>query len=327
MKAVWYKQLGAADEVLEIGETEKPTAGDGEVLVQVKTSGVNPVDTKRRQGGRGTMASPRVVPHFDGAGVIEAVGAGVHAGRVGERVWLYEAQWQRDDGCAAEYIALPSDRAVPLPEGMSFTEGAALGIPALTAHRCVFGDGPVEGKTVLVTGGAGAVGHYAIQFAALSGARVITTTSGGAKSELAGAAGADHVVNYREENVADRIAEITRGAGVDRVVEVELGANMAASVASLKVGGAISTYASQAEPEPKIPFYELLYKGASMHFVIVFMMPAEAKRRAIADITGWLEAGRLRHHISMELPLEEVVRAHQAVEAGAFGKVVLKVGS
>ena len=177
MRAVWYEQPGAAREVLRSGEAPTPHAGSGEVRIRLHTSGVNPVDVKRRQGGRGAMDGARIVPHFDGAGVIDEVGTGVPGARVGERVWVHEAQWQRDAGTAAEWIALPSGLAVPLPEGTSFAEGACLGIPALTAHRCVFADGEVRGRTVLVTGGAGAVGRYAVQFAKLGGAAVIATTS------------------------------------------------------------------------------------------------------------------------------------------------------
>ena len=177
MRAVWYSNFGPAEEVLEVGELPAPGAASGEVLVRVAASGVNPVDVKRRLGGRGEMSAERVIPHFDGAGVIEAVGEGVPADRIGERVWLYEAQWGSDEGSAAEWVTLRQELAVPLSSETSFAEGAALGIPALTAHRCVLGDGPVEGRTILVTGGAGAVGGYAVQFAALSGAMVIATAA------------------------------------------------------------------------------------------------------------------------------------------------------
>lgn len=325
MRAVWYSELGGAGEVLRYGEVEAPSPGPGEVLVRLATSGVNPVDVKRRQGGRGAMASATVIPHFDGAGIIEGVGEGVDMARVAQRVWLFEAQWQRDHGTAAELVALPSELAVPLPESVSFAEGAALGIPAMTAHRCVFGDGSVEGATVMVTGGAGAVGHYAVQFAALGGAKVIATTSGGAKADLAAAAGAAHLINYREGAVTERVLEITDGAGVDRVVDVELGGNLASTVPLLKTRGVIATYASQAMPEPTIPFYQLLYKNATVRCELVFLMSEEAKHQALADITEWLEAGRLKHHIAETIPLAEAVRAHQAVEAEAFGKVVLTV--
>lgn len=327
MKAIWYERTGAAREVLCTGDLEDPRPGPGEVRVRLSTSGVNPVDVKRRQGGRGAMTSPRVVPHFDGAGVIDEVGDGIPPERVGERVWVYEAQWQRDQGTAAERVTLPSELAVTLPEGTSFAEAACLGIPALTAHRSVFADGDVRGQTLLVTGGAGAVGRYAVQFARLGGAEVIATVSGPEKAEAARAAGARHVVNYREEDVASRAREISGGEGVDRVVEVEFGGNLAASLDAVKTGGVIAAYASQATPEPTIPFYQLLYKSVTVHHVLVFQMPDDAKRQAVADISRWLAESALSHHVGSHFPLEEAVAAHEAVEGGAFGKVVLDIGS
>lgn len=325
MRAVWYGELGEAAKVLRTGEMERPEPGTGEVLVRIHVSGVNPVDVKRRLGGRGSISGPRVVPHFDGAGVIEAVGPGVDPGRVGERVWIYEAQWQRTAGTAAEYVALPETLAVPLPDGTSFAEGAALGIPALTAHRCVFGDDEVSGETVLVTGGAGAVGHYAVQFAKLGGARVIATVSSEEKAALARDAGADHVVNYRKEDVAARVLELTDGHGVERIVEVELGGNLATSIEVLKRRGVIAAYASAAEPEPAVPFYAWLYKNAVLRCELVFGMTEEAKANAVDAIGHWLGDGALKHHLGPRFPLEEAVAAHEAVEAGAFGKVVLDI--
>ena len=323
MRAAWYSSFGAATDVLESGEMETPTAGAGEVLVRVSISGVNPVDVKRRQGGRGEMEAPKVIPHFDGAGVIEASGDGVAPSRVGERVWLYEAQWASPFGSAAEFCVVPSSRAVALPDGTDFDSGACLGIPALTAHRAVFGDGSVKGQTILVTGGAGAVGRYAIQFAKLGGATVLATVSSEAKADLAADAGADVVIDYKEEDVVARVMKSTDGDGVDRVVEVELGGNLATSLEVLQVNGVIATYASQANPEPTLPFYPFLYKSVTLHHVIVFLMPEEAKGQAVADINRWLEAGELSHHIGRRFSLDEIVAAHEAVEGGAVGKVLI----
>lgn len=323
MRAVWYSSLGQARDVLEVGDMATPQVADGEVRVRVATSGINPVDTKRRTGGRGAMGPHLVVPHFDGAGTIDQVGAGVEPGRVGERVWIYEAQWGSDFGTAAEYVTVPSDRAIVLPESASLSDGACLGIPALTAHRCVFADGSVQGKTILVTGGAGAVGNYAIQFAALSGARVLSTVSGAAKAELAAAAGAEAIINYREEDVAARVNELTHGEGVDRIVEVEMGGNLATSLEILKPTGVISSYASEGSPEPVIPFYAMLYKNVTLRFELVFLMPEEAKRAAVLDITQWLESDRLKHTVAEVFALENVVAAHEAVEAGPLGKILL----
>jgi NADPH2:quinone reductase len=325
MRAVWYEQNGEAAEVLQVGEQPTPEPQPGEVRVRLVTSGINPVDIKRRRGARGPMSEPLVIPHFDGAGVIDAVGAGVPTARIGERVWVYEAQWQRPSGTAAEFVALPAERAVRLPDGTGFAEGACLGIPALTAHRCVFADGPVHGQTVLVTGGAGAVGAYAIQFAKLGGARVLTTVSSDAKAEIAADAGADYVFNYRAENVVQRVEDLPGGGGVDRIVEVEFGGNLPSSIKMLKPNGVIAAYASDADPDPKIPFYALAYKSATVRFVLVFAMPEAAKQQAVQDLTGWLEAGELRHYFASRLPLEEVVEAHQAMERGVIGNVVLDI--
>lgn len=325
MRAAWYSRFGAAAEVLETGIVEDIEVGDGEVLVRVSVSGVNPVDVKRRQGGRGEMDSPRVIPHFDGAGVIEAVGEGVDRARLGQRVWLYEAQWGTPRGSAAEYVTVPARRAAPLPEGADFAAGACLGIPAITAHRSVFADGPVNGLTVLVTGGAGAVGRYAIQFAKLGGAQVLTTVSSDEKAELASSAGAVEAINYKREDVADRVMELTDGEGVDRVVEVELGGNLAASLQILKVNGVIAAYASEGVPEPTLPFYPSLYKSVLMRHVLVFQVPEDGKSQAVADINRWMTEGRVSHHIGQRYPLAEIVAAHEAVEAGAVGKVLVEI--
>ncbi len=321
MRAAWYSDFGSADEVLEVGETDAPNAGEGEVRVRLHASGINPVDVKRRAGGRGTSEAARVIPHLDGAGVIDAVGEGVSADRLGQRVWVYEAP-----GTAADLVAIDAQRAVPLPDGASFNDGSCLGIAALTAHRCVFADGSVEGQTLLVTGGAGAVGHYAIQFAALDGARVISTVSGPEKGELATLAGASEVINYREQSVAERVLDLTDGHGVDRLVEVEFGGNLTDAVAATRIGGVIATYASQSEPEPRIPFYQLMYRNLVVRFEIVFFMPEEAKSAAVSDITRLLGEGRLQHNVAEVFSLAQVIEAHQAVEAGPVGKVILNVG-
>ena len=323
MRAAWYETLGPARETLEVGRRPVPAPGPGEVRVRVHVSGINPVDVKRRAGGRGAMASTLVVPHFDGAGIVDAVGEGVEAGRVGERVWLYEAQWRSNAGTAAHFVTVPASRAVPLPRRTSFAEGACLGIPALTAHRCVFGDGPVDGQTVLVTGGAGAVGNYAIQCARLGGARVFATVSGGRKGRIARAAGAEEVLNYQEEDIVDRVLQLTDGEGVDRIVEVEMGDNLDTSIPMLKPNGVISAYASEGEPRPVIPFYTLLYKNLALRFELVFLMPEDAKRRAVEDLGGWLARRELRHNIAQRFALDDIVAAHEAVEAGPLGKVLL----
>ena len=323
MRAAWYTKQGSAGDVLEVGERDAPAPGPGEVRVRLGTSGINPVDVKRRAGGRGDMGSELVVPHFDGAGVIDNVGEGVDSARLGRRVWIFEAQWGNDFGTAAEFVTVPDSRAVPLPANTSFWDGACLGIPALTAHRCVYADGPVEGQTVLVTGGAGAVGAYAIQCARLGGARVLATVSGDKKAKTARAAGADVVINYREEDVPARVMELTEGKGLDRIVEVEMGGNLEASIEMLRSNGVLSAYASEGEPEPAIPFYPILYKNLTLRFELVFLMPEEAKQQAVEDLSTWLESGEMRHTVAQRFPIEEIAAAHEAVESGPHGKILL----
>lgn len=328
MLAGWYERNGAAADVIEIGHMPAPEAGPGEVRVRLFASAVNPSDVKRRAGLRGQrIASPRVIPHSDGAGVIDQVGAGVPPERLGQRVWVYNGQWQRPFGTAAEYIAIAAPQAVPLPANTGFAEGACLGIPAMTAHRCVFADGPVAGKTVLVTGGAGAVGHSAVQLARWGGATVIATVSSEAKAGRARAAGAHHVVNYTSEEVADRVKACAGGRGVDRIVDVDLGANLAVSQAVLQPNGVIAAYASTRVPEPALPFYRLMPMNATIRLVFVYEMPQPAKAQACADITAWLASGTATHAIAARFPLGQLVRAHEAVEGGRqTGHVVVEVG-
>ena len=326
MKAAFYDRNGPADEVLHVAELPMPAPAAGEVLVRVKVSGVNPSDVKSRAGLRAKMSYQRVVPHSDGAGVIEAIGAGVDPARVGERVWLWNGQWQRPFGTAAEYIALPAFQAPHLPDGVPYEAGACLGIPAMTAHRCVFADGPVAGQTILVTGGAGAVGHYAIQLARWGGAKVIATVSGADKAAHAEAAGADRIVNYRQEDVAQAVKDFTKGQGVDRVVEVEFGGNLQTTLACLKTNGVIVTYASSAVMEPKLPFYAMMFQGVTLRMVLVYVLPESARRQSIQDINQALVQGALVHGIAETYPLEKIAEAHKAVESGAaIGNVVVTI--
>ena len=325
MRAAWYEKNGPAVEVLKLGEMPIPEPGPGEVRVRVVASGLNPTDVKSRAGSR-PLGYPRVVPHQDGAGVIDKVGRGVPASRVGERVWLYIVQWQRAWGTAAEFTVVPSRLAVTLPENTTFAEGACLGIPAVTAHRCLFADGPIAGQTVLVTGGAGAVGHYGVQLAKWAGATVIATVSGDEKGALALAAGADHTVNYKAGDTAAAILELTGGAGVDRVVDVDFGANLPVSVKVLKTNGAIASYASSGAPEPTLPYSALMAKNVTIRPVLIYTMPERAKDDAAGDILQLVEAGRLMHVIGARFPLDRIVEAHQAQESGKVtGNIVVEV--
>jgi NADPH2:quinone reductase len=260
------------------------------------------------------MAFPWVIPHQDGAGVIEAVGDGVAANRVGERVWVYEATWNRPGGTAAEYCVVPASRAIRLPDNADFDVGACLGIPAMTAHRAVYADGPVHGQTVLVTGGAGAVGSTAIQLAVWGGASVIATVSSDDKARAAADAGAAHTINYREQDVSAEIERITGKVGVERVVEVDFGGNLATTVKVLKPNGVIASYASRGNDQPLVHFRSLMVKNITVHAILVYTMSGAAKSAAAADITHALEAGALRPMITRRLPLDRIAEAHWHVE-------------
>ena len=326
MRAAWYSGFGPANEVFEIGEHATPMPGDGQVLVRVHASGINPLDVKRRDGGRGPMMGERMIPHFDGAGVIDAVGAGVDAGRIGERVWLFEGHLRRPEGTAAEYVAIGASRANLLPDGQTFTEGACLGIPAMTAHAAVYKDGPVEGQTILVTGAAGAVGNYAVQMARNGGASVIGTVSSDDKAARALEDGASYTINYKTEDVIARVKEITDGKGVDRVVEVELGGNMKTTAKILKTGAVIASYASMAEPVAPFPFYGVLANSPTLHVIGCFTMPEDFKQQSVKDITRWMAEGKLTNRVAREFALEDIGTAHTTVEDGRqVGSVVVVI--
>lgn len=326
MRAICYDRTGAAADVLELRDLPRPDPGEGEVLVRVAVSGVNPSDAKTRAGARGAMPHPLVIPHSDGAGRIEAVGDGVDPARVGERVWLWNGAWGRPFGTCAEFVALPAEQAVPLPAAASYADGACLGIPAQTAHRCLLADGPVEGLDVLVTGGAGTVGGYAVQMAKRAGARVVATVSTHEKADHARAMGADAVVNYREGDTAAAIMDATAGGGVDRIVEVEFGGNLDVTRAVLKDNGIVASYGSMKVPEPVLAFYPMMFAGQTLRTVLVYKLPKAARRTAIDDITGWLSAGALAHPVAARVPLIETARAHELVESGArIGAVLVDV--
>ena len=324
MRAARYRTSGDdAGVIAVVDDLEEPAAGDGEVLVRVAVSGVNPTDWKSRRAGGLTVAGlDWVVPDQDGAGEVVAVGAGVDPGRVGERVWLWQAQWQRAQGTAAELIAIAGERAVALPDGISLNLGAGLGIPAMTAHRCLFADGPLSGESVLVHGGAGAVGHAAIELARWAGARVATTVSSEEKATLARAAGADLVVSYRDEDVAEAVRAWAPD-GVRRIVEVDLVRNLEADAKVLAGGGTISSYNVGPDPLPS-PRALMLLNGR-LELVLVYTMPDEAKAQAVADITAALEDGALTALPPVRFSLDETAAAHDAVERGAVGKVLIDV--
>ena len=318
MKAAWFEEYGAAREVLVVGDWPTPRPGPGEVLVRLYSSSVNPSDVKKRAGLQPALDEGPVIPHSDGAGVVEVVGEGVTKRHVGERVWVYQAQFRRRFGTAAQYVALPETRVVSLPDNAGFDVGACLGIPVMTAHRCVFADGPVTGQTVLVTGGAGRVGYYAVQLAKWGGARVIATVGGNPSADDACKAGADEVLRYGQAELAGAVLEATHGNGVDRVIDVEFGANVETSKQVLKANGVIATYASSAVPEPVIPFYAFMFNNVTLRMVLVYDMPEAAKQAAAKDIESLLAEGTLVHRVAQRWPLADVAGAHEAVERGGL---------
>jgi NADPH2:quinone reductase len=280
-----------------------------------------------RRGGPGaSMAYPRIVPNSDGAGVIEAVGPGVSERMIGQRVWFYNGQRNgRAFGTAAEHIALDTDLLSPLPDTVSFAQGATLGIPAMTAHVSLFLAGPVQGRTVLVTGGAGAVGHYAVQLAHWAGATVIATVSSPAKAERARAGGADHVIDYRTEDVAARLRQITGGEGVHHVVDVDFGGNLAVTLPSLRQDGSIAFYATRGDAEPRLPAGEMMRRNLRAQGVLLPVSPHEARRRAQADITRWISTAPRLLSVASRHPLADTAGAHEAVERGdKVGTVVVE---
>jgi len=323
MKAVWFESFGKAEQVLQFGEQPKPVPASSEVLVRLHSSGVNPSDVKKRAGSFGNLLDDGlVIPHSDGAGVIEAVGSDVPDARIGERVWVYQAQFARRFGTAAEYVALDTLRAATLPDNTSFAVGACLGIPVMTAHRCVFADGDVDGQLVLITGGAGRVGYYAIQLAKLAGARVVATASNESDEQLCLGLGADFVVNHRQADWGNQVLSLTAGEKVHRVIDVQFGSNLPEVLKCVRTGATIATYSSTEIAEPKLPFLQMMYQDLTIRLVIVYAMPEQAKSDAIRDITAALENDTLQHRIAYDLPLQEMARSHKLIEDGGFGGCV-----
>jgi NADPH2:quinone reductase len=318
VKAAWYERNGKASEVLVIGEMPDPHPAKGEVRVKIACSGLNPTDVKRREGTRGqNIEFPRVIPNSDGAGVVDALGSDTDRNLLGKRVWVWNAQWGRAFGTCAEYICLPESQVALLPDGVDFAAGACLGIPAMTAHQALFSDGDIRNKTVLVTGGAGAVGYYAIQMAKWGGAKVAATVSSDEKAKLAKAAGADLVINYKNEDVAKKVLEL---GGVDRVVEVDFGGNLETNIKVVKLNGTIASYASMGNPEPKMPFYTMMRRGIAIDLVFVYMMKPEERARALKD----LAVMPLKHNIARRFKLDDLVAAHELQESNkVIGNIVI----
>lgn len=329
MLAITYTRFGAAQEVLTLETLPTSTPAAGEVLIRLATSGVNPSDVRARAGGRPGVTAPpfpKIIPHSDGAGVIEAVGDGVDATRVGERVWIWNGQWRRAFGTAAEYVTLPAGQAVLLPEAVSYEEGAVLGIPGLTATHAVLGGGSIDGQTVLVSGGAGTVGRLAVQIAKASGARVLATARGDEGIQAVQSAGADHVFDYSAEDLASQILDATDGALIGRIVEVEFGKNVETITTLIAEGGTIATFGSAKDMTPVLPFYPLMFKAVKIDLMLVYLLRDAERRDAIANLTGLLERGALDLRISQVLGLEDCAKAHDIVAAGQrSGSVLLRM--
>ena len=327
MRAAFYSQQGPAREVLRVGEQPTPHPGPGEVRVKLRTSGVNPSDWKVRRGGFGRgLTAPLIIPHSDGAGDIDAVGANV-PDRVGERVWVWNGQWKRPLGTAAEYIVLPAAQAVRLPDSVGYAEGACLGIPAFTAVQAVRLASITPGKIVLIAGGAGAVAHYAIQLAKLRGARVITTVSNDAKAVHARGAGADAVINYRMEDVGARVKALTEGQGVDAVIELDLSGNAKLYPAILRPHATVAVYGMSAS-EATLPSLWLMQNSITLRLFLIYEISEADRAAGIEELTALLEKGQLIHTIAKRLPLSDIAEAHDLVEAGGvIGNVVLDIAS
>jgi len=319
LKAIQFSQAGAARDVLKRVEIEPTPPGPDDVLIRVAYSAVNPTDVKRRGSGRELGALSVITPNNDGAGIIEAVGANVDSSRIGENVWIFGAQAGRTGGTAADYCTLPAWMAVPLPDGATLLDGACLGVPAVTAHYGIYSDGPVDGQWILVSGGGGRVGAYAVQMAKLGGANVIATGSKADGLNYAASLGADHVINYRDEDVTARVLEITGGRGVDRVSEVAFGANISMIPKIVVVNGMVTSYSSDAVADPLMPFLDYMFKNISVRPYSIYGLPQNVLMQSFTAITKMLANGHLRHRVGAthEFSLDGVIAAQEMIEADA----------
>ncbi len=320
MKAAVYDRTGPAAEVLRVTEVDRPEPGPGEVRVRVHASGINPTDVKTRSGATPRPIDGFQIPHQDGAGVIDAAGPGVPDGRVGQRVWVWMAAAGRRWGTAAEWTVVPERQAVPLPDGAPFELAASLGVPAVTAYHNLFADGPVRDAVVLVAGGAGAVGHFAVQLAVWGGAAHVIATASPAKAQLAKEAGAGHVVSYTDPDAAEQIKSVA--GPVDRIVEVALGANLGLDLAVSRPGTVVASYAASAQ-DPVLPVRACMTANIVLRFMLLYTVPAAELDEAVTGIRAALEAGALSGLPVHRFSLDEIAAAHEAVEKGVTGKVLV----
>ncbi|MDO8694208.1 MAG: NADPH:quinone reductase [Sheuella sp.] len=325
MKAAWYERNGEARDVLVVGEMQTPVAGPGEVLVKVSVSGVNPSDVKSRRAR--PLIAPRIVPHSDGGGVIEAVGAGVASSRIGQRVWIWNGQFGRPMGTCAQYIAVPEEQAVSLPADTSFDAAACMGIPGLTAFEAVRRCGEIKGKNILVIAAAASVGHYAAQMAALKGARVIGTVSSETKAAHARMAGVAETINYKTENVAERVKALTGGRGVDAIIDMDFSTTAdLLRKGALAPHGTVSCYGSNSVEDTPIPFRVCLPNSLSLQFFLIYDLTPQERSFALQELSALLKAGVLSHAIGARYPLSDIIKAHEAVEQGkVMGNIVIDI--
>ncbi|MDB2369223.1 NADPH:quinone reductase [Octadecabacter sp.] len=326
MRAITYSKLGMAKDVLRLQHLNDVAPQASEVRVALTFSGVNPSDVKSRNGrpGMEQPAFETVIPHSDGAGVIEAVGSGVDNARIGQRVWIWNGQWQRAYGTAASHITLPADMAVPLSNSVSFETGAILGIPGLTAAQAIFGGGDIAGQTVLIQGGAGTVGLLAVQLAKWAGAKVIATCSP-RDMEWVKAAGADSVFDYRAADLAAQILSANGGAMIPTVIEVEFGLNVRLDADVIAPNGRLAAYGSAKNMEPKLPFLPLLFKAVIIDIILIYLLPKPERDAMISKLHSALDADALSCPVERIYPLEDCIAAHEAVEAGGrIGAILVK---
>ena len=323
--AGWYEKGGLAEKVIEVGDMEIPRAGPGEVLVRLRASSISPSDYKKR-AANAPLEFPRIVPHSDGAGVVETVGAGVSDFKIGDRVWTFNAQFKRAMGTAAQYIALPAALVRPLPPNASFVEGACFGIPAMTGFQAVFADGPVKRKTVYVPGAAGRVGAYAVQFAKWGGARVIASVRGEEKRSVAHELGADFVLDRDKDDLATAILGLTNNIGVDRIVEVDIAVNLQRDENILAENGIICSYGAGRTPKLEISMSGRRARNMSLRFVFVYLLDDAALTETCAGINKVQAEGALKHRIAATFPLRELAKAHAFAENNSgTGHVVVEI--
>jgi len=325
MLAAFYTKFGSAKDVLQVEDTPTPEPLRGQVRVKLLSSGVNPSDYKMRMGSR-PLTGAFQIPGSDGAGIIDAVGEGVSVGRIGQRVWVFNAAFHRPYGTSAQFTIVEDWMAQELLDDLTYAQGACLGIPVMTAYRCLFSDGPIKDKTVYIVGGGGVVANYAIQLAKWGGAKVITSISSDEKAGYAKKAGADHIVNYRQQNVVEEILRITNQLGVDRIVEVDFGANLATNSQILKAGGISVMYAYIGQPELPIPIMSLMVKNITLKFTLVYSIQVEERVEVLAGIKRWLDETSVIFNIARQFELKDIVLAHELVESGnKVGHVVLTI--